>query len=447
MSAHPVAPSAAAVRTLVAWWEQRVVGALALDRHGAMRFAYDEDWLSDDAAPALSLSLPKRSKSFSNRRCAPFFEGLLPEGSERDAVAGALGVSPDHAFGILAGIGGEVAGAVSLWPEGQVPPGTTPDSAATPDPLATPDYAATPAEPLSDSDLVRVLDEIRTRPLLANGERGLRLSLAGAQSKLPVVEVDGRIALPPPGGPTSHILKPAGERFPAITENEAFAMRLARRLGLSAAPVEPRVVKGRPLLLVKRYDRDRTPDGSLRRLHQEDFCQALGVAPRLKYAADGGPGFPDCFALVRRACPCPDAQLRKLLDAAVYHVLVGNADAHGKNYSLVRRGPGFGAVEVAPLYDVLCTVAYPSLSPRLAMKIGGRATLEELRPKDWDRFAERCQVDSAAVGPRIAELCSMAMQHCDAVAEELARPGLDHAALRDFAVRVRRRAAVLERAA
>lgn len=100
--------------------------------------------------------------------------------------------------------------------------------------------------------------------------------------------------------------------------------------------------------------------------------------------------------------------------------------------------PSAGAVEVAPLYDVLCTVAYPSLSPKLAMKIGGR---------DWDRFAERCQVDSAAIGPRIGELCSMAMQHCDAVAEELARPGLDGAALRDFAVRVRRRAAVLERSA
>lgn len=320
-SARPAASGAAAVRTLVAWWEQRVVGALALDRHGAMRFAYDEDWLCDDAAPPLSLSLPKRSKSFSHRRCAPFFEGLLPEGSERDAVAGALGVSPDHAFGILAGIGGEVAGAVSLWPEGEAPPGPTLDPLATPDPLA-PAHAATPAEPLSDSDLVRVLDEIRTRPLLANGEGGLRLSLAGAQSKLPVVEVDGQIALPPPGGPTSHILKPAGERFPAITENEAFAMRLARRLGLSAAAVEPRVVKGRPFLLVKRYDRDR-----------------------------------------------------------------------------------------------------------------------------WGRFAERCEVDSAAVGPRIAELCSMAVQHCDAVAEELAKPGLDHAALLDFADRVRRRAAVLERSA
>lgn len=428
--------SAAAVRTLVAWWEQHVVGVLALDRHGAMRFAYDDDWLADDAAPPLSLSLPKRPGSFSHRRCAPFFDGLLPEGSERDAVARALGVSPDHTFGILAGVGGEVAGAVSLWPEGQAPPGS---------------HAAKPARPLSDAHLVRLLDKIRTRPLLANGEEGLRLSLAGAQSKLPVVVADGRIALPPPGGPTTHILKPADERFPVITENEAFAMRLAVKLKLSVAPVEPRVVRGRPFLLVERYDRDRMPDGSLRRLHQEDFCQALGIVPRLKYAADGGPGFPQCFELVRSACAGPDAQLHKLLDAAIFHVLVGNADAHGKNYSLLRRGPGFGAgpgfgvVEVAPLYDVLCTVAYPDLSPKLAMKIGERATLEELRPKDWTRFAEKCGVGSAVISRRIAELCDRAVLYSDAVARELVIPGLDYSALLHFADLIRRRSAMLER--
>lgn len=444
--------SAAAVGTLVVWWEQQIVGVLALDRHGAMRFAYRDDWLSDDAAPPLSLSLPKRPGPFSHRRCAPFFEGLLPEGTERDAVAGTLGVSPDHAFGILAGVGGEVAGAVSLWPEGQVPPGShaaTPDplatDLATPDPLATPNYAAKPARSLSDPNLVRLLDKIRTRPLLANGEEGLRLSLAGAQSKLPVVVADGRIGLPLPGGPTTHILKPADERFPAITENEAFAMRLAVKLKLSVAPVEPRVVRGRLFLLVERYDRDRMPDGSLRRLHQEDFCQALGIVPRLKYAADGGPGFSQCFELVRRACARPDAQLRKLLDAVIFHVLVGNADAHGKNYSLLRRGPGFGVLEVAPLYDVLCTVAYPGLSPKLAMKIGECATLEELRPKDWTRFAQRCGVGAAVISRRIAELCDRAVLYSDAVARELVIPGLDYGALLHFADLIRRRAAILER--
>ena len=419
-----------AVRALVAWWGRSVAGVLSLDRHGAMRFAYDDAWLADRASPALSLSLPKRSRSYSSARCAPFFEGLLPEGAERDAVAGALGVSPENVFGILAGVGGEVAGAVSLWPEGQQPPGVA------------------AAEPLSEAALADLLDAIKTHALLANGEDGLRVSLAGAQSKLPVVAAGGEIALPVAGGPTTHILKPANERFPAMTENEAFAMRLARRIGLSAAPVEPWVARGRTFLLVERYDRARVPSGGVRRLHQEDFCQALGFVSRRKYAAEGGPGFPECFDLVRRACTRPDEDANRLLAAAVLQVLVGNADAHGKNYSLVRRGPGFGdEVELAPLYDVLCTVAYPGLSPKLAMKIGGRTTLEELRPADWDRFARRCGLDPSTVRRRVAELTKLAAQRCDGVAQELARPGLDHDALQGFASRTRRRAARLERSA
>ena len=423
-----------AVRALVAWWGRRVAGVLSLDRHGAMRFVYDDAWLADRTAPALSLSLPKRSQSFSSAHCAPFFEGLLPEGAERDAVAGALGVSPENVFGILVGVGGEVAGAVSLWPEGPQPPG------AAAEPLA--------AQPLSEAALADLLDAIKTHALLVNGAGGLRMSLAGAQSKLPVVAGGGEIALPVAGGPTTHILKPANERFPAMTENEAFAMRLARRMGLPAAPVEPRVAHGRNFLLVERCDRARVPSGGVRRLHQEDFCQALGFVSRRKYAADGGPGFPECFDLVRRACTRPDEDADRLLDAAVLQVLVGNADAHGKNYSLVRCGPGFGdEVELAPLYDVLCTAAYPGLSPKLAMKIGGRTTLEELRPADWDRFARRCGLNPSTVRRRVAVLCKLAAQRCDGVAQELARPGLDHDALQGFASRTRRRAARLERSA
>ena len=426
-----------AVRALVAWWGRRVAGVLALDRRGAMRFAYDGGWLADHAAPALSLSLPKQSRSFSSARCAPFFEGLLPEGAERDAVAGALGVSPENVFGLLAGVGGEVAGAVSLWPEGQQPPGEA---------SGAPTAAVAPVQPLSEAALARLLDAVKTHALLANGEDGLRLSLAGAQSKLPVVVAGDEIALPVPGGPTTHILKPANERFPAMTENEAFAMRLAHALGLSAAPVEPRTAQGRNFLLVERYDRACAPDGAVRRLHQEDFCQALGFVSRRKYAADGGPGFPECFDLVRHSCTRPDEDADRLLAAAVLQVLVGNADAHGKNYSLVRRGPGFGdAVEFAPLYDVLCTAAYPGLSPKLAMKIGGRATLEELRPADWDRFARRCGLDPSTVRRRVAEICQLAARRCGGVARELAQPGLDHDALQGFARRTRRRAARLER--
>ena len=149
-------------------------------------------------------------------------------------------MSRGNDFGLLDALGGDVAGALSLLPESVVPAAGR-----------APDYAP---RLLDDHGLVDVLDALPTRPLLA-GRDGLRLSLAGAQSKLPVVLVDGRVALPAPGQPTTHILKPTIARFPGTTENEALAMRLAAACGLPVAPVEARVAGGRPYVLVTRYDR------------------------------------------------------------------------------------------------------------------------------------------------------------------------------------------------
>ena len=274
-------------RSLTVWWDGEVVGSLALDRRGAMRFAYAPRWLAEDFAPPVSFSLPKRPASFSTRECLPFFEGLLPEGAQRDAVAAALGVSPGNTFGLLAELGAEVAGALSLWPDGQAPPRR---------------HAAEPPELLSEEAFIQLLDTIRTRPFLAGHQGGLRLSLAGAQSKMPLTVMDGTLALPSPGQPSTHILKPSTARFPAITENEAFAMRLAARMGLSVARVQPGVAASRSFLLVERYDRRVEDDGTIKRLHQEDFCQALGVPPAQKYASEGGPTFARCFDLVRLVC-------------------------------------------------------------------------------------------------------------------------------------------------
>ena len=408
-------------RTLTVWWEGAVVGSLTADRHGAMRFAYDADWLADPAAPALSVSLPRRAEPFPPRQCRPFFEGLLPEGAQRDAVASALGVSRANEFRLLERLGGEVAGALALWPAGETPPRFE---------------AAGTASSLPDDELAALLASLETRPFLA-GTRGLRLSLAGAQSKLPVVLVDGRVALPVPGQPTTHILKPPIARFSATTENEAFAMRLAARLGLDAAPVEPYLAAGRACLLVTRYDRRQEPDGAVRRLHQEDFCQALGIVADRKYAADGGPGFRQCFELVRRACTRPAVEVLKLLDAAVVQVLLGNADAHGKNYSLLHRK---GRIELAPLYDLLSTVAWPDLSPNFAMRVARRARLEEMRRSDWDRFADAAGLGAPFVRRRVRELADLAPSRAAAVAGELARPGLDEEALADCAERVTDRA-------
>ena len=409
------------MRTLTVWWEGAVVGSLTADRHGAMRFAYDGDWLADPAAPALSCSLPRRPEPFPPRRCRPFFEGLLPEGAQRDAVAGALGVSRANEFRLLERLGGEVAGALTLWPTGETPP-----------PFEAPGSAVA----LVDDELAALLAGLDTRPFLA-GTQGFRLSLAGAQTKMPVVLLEGRIALPAPGQPTTHILKPPIARFPATTENEAFAMRLADRIGLDVAPVETYPVANGCCLLVTRYDRRTGPDAEVRRLHQEDFCQALGVVADRKYAADGGPGFRQCFELVRRACSRPAVEVLKLLDAAIVQVLLGNADAHGKNYSLLYRG---ASVELAPLYDLLSTVAYPDLSPGFAMKVARRATLQELRRGDWDRFARSVGLGAPFVRRRVGELTVLALARADAAASELAGPGMDPGALADCAERITGRA-------
>lgn len=370
---------------LSVWWNDAIVGTLRLDEHGDTTFVYAPDWLARPDCSALSRSLPKQSEPFDRRRTRPFFAGLLPEEAQRDAVARALGLSRGNDFALLKALGGDVAGALTLWPEGETPPAYD---------------GAVAREPLGDNALIAMLDALPTRPFLA-GDEGLRLSLAGAQSKIPVVLVDGEVALPTPGQPTTHILKPPMTRFAASTENEAFAMRLAAAVGLSTAPVEARRVKDRPFLLVERYDRTIDGAGIARRLHQEDFCQALAIPPEHKYAAEGGPTFKRGFQLLREATSRPALEVLKLLDAAIFNLIVGNADAHGKNYSLLYVPAG---TVLAPLYDIMCTAAYPEVSAKLAMKIGELSVLEDLKRPPWTQFATDTGLGGAFVRRRVAEL-------------------------------------------
>ncbi len=406
------------MRTLDIWWEGRIVGQLTQSQHGELGFAYASVWLDDEIAPGLSASLPKRAEPFTRRECRPFFSGLLPEESQRDAAAQALGVSRGNDFALLDRLGGDVAGALQLLPPGEGP--------------TAPTLGQRPV-PLDDDGVIRVLDALPARPLLA-GEKGLRLSLAGAQSKVPVILVDGAVALPAPGQPTTHILKPPIARFTATTENEAFVMRLAAAIGLDVAPVEARVVRDRPYLLVERYDRAVGTSGQVRRIHQEDFCQALGVPPETKYASEGGPTFKDCFELLRRIAERPAVDVLKLLDAVIFNAIAGNADAHGKNFSILYSDEG---PRLAPLYDLLATVAYPELSPKFAMKIGKRSTLAELDARGWGAFAADAGLGLPLIRRRVSEISEKVIAQADKAAGALSDQRLDQAALerlRDLAV-------------
>jgi serine/threonine-protein kinase HipA len=411
---------------LTVFWDDALVGLLQLDDHGDISFGYASDWLADPSKPAISASLPKQTEAFGRRQSRPFFAGLLPEEAQRDGAARALGVSKGNDFALLDALGGDVAGALVLWPE-----------------HSAPHQAQPPFAPrlLDDATLEALLEELPRRPLLA-GDDSLRLSLAGAQPKLPVVLVDGKVALPAPGQPTTHILKPPIERFEGTTENEAFCLRLASAVGLLAASVEPRRTGGRGYLLVQRYDRATDPDGNIFRVHQEDFCQALGIAPECKYASEGGPNFKSSFDLVRRVCSRPAVDVLRLLDAAIFNVLIGNADAHGKNFSLLylKSGP-----TLTPLYDLMATILYPQVNAKIAMKIVKMSAIEDLDGRIWRKFALDMGLSAPYVRQRVLALSHAVLENCSGVAQQIDEEGFASETLAQLVEVISTRAELLRR--
>ena len=207
-------------------------------------------------------------------------------------------------------------------------------------------------------------------------------------------------------------------------------MRLAARIGLRAAPVALREVQSRKFLLVGRYDRATGGEGVVHRIHQEDFSQALGIWPERKYAAEGGPTLRDCFGLLRRTAARPAVEVLKLLDAAIFNLIAGNADAHGKNFSLLYAE---GGPCLAPLYDLLSMIAWPELSPRLAMKIGKRALLDEMDARGWELFAAEAGLGLPLVRRRVAEIAAAVGSEARETAGSLENEGLDGAAMSKFA--------------
>ena len=406
-------------RILEVWLLGQSVGQL-IQADGRLSFSYSPRWLQSPSAQPLSRSLPLRPEPFDDKATRPFFAGLLPEGDKRKLVAMALQVSPQNDYALLNGIGGECAGAVTLLEPGQQPTG-----------LPSEQYVRW----LDDGELIAILDELPRRPMLA-GKDGLRLSLAGAQDKLPVVFVNGHIGLPKQNTPSSHILKPAISAVEGSVYNEGLCMALAMRLKLSVASTSIRRVADRVYLLVERYDRLRQPDGSLQRLHQEDFCQALGVAPEYKYQNEGGPDLTQCFDLIRKATRPSAPQVLRLLDYVIFNALIGNHDAHAKNFSLIytRRG-----TVLAPLYDTLSTAVYANLTDKMAMKIGSKYKFTEVQKQHWEQFAQAAGLSPVQVKKRILTLASLLPSEAVSLRHELTTQDLNHDILSEIVGIIERR--------
>ena len=341
-----------------------------LERLGPTRYAltYDDRAVQrhGEGAVVLSASLPVRSERYPNAQTKPFFEGLLPEGVVRQEIARTVGVSEANGFGLLEALGADCAGAVVVL---------GPETAA--------ERAEGEIRWLTEDEIAERLRELPRRPLGAAPDEGIRLSLAGAQHKLLITRApNGRMGQPVHGTPSTHIVKPGQDAYPDVVANEAFCLRVASCAGLDAAHTEIQAFGGIETLVIERYDRTFSGSGTIVRLHQEDFCQALGILPAAKYEQEGGPSFSAIAGLLRELGSARD--LGAFARAVLVAFLLGNSDAHGKNFALLYDEPG--RVRLAPVYDIVSTAVYPELTTRLAMSVAGVDDPARVRRPAWDEM-------------------------------------------------------------
>ena len=340
-------------------------------------------------SPLVSVAMPVSTTPYTDQRVRPFFQGLLPEGPARAMLAHDLRLAADDDFGMLAVLGRDCAGALVVLRPGETPPVGS----------------ATPPNVLDEAEIERRLRALPADPLGVSGS--VRASLPGVQPKLLLSQSGGVWCEPDAEHPSTHILKPALPDLHHSVENEAFCLALAARSGLRAATTSTAHFGPLHVLVSERYDRIISADGTTRRVHQEDICQARSIrtdSPRRKYEAHGGPSLRAIAQLLRKW----GAEPSELLEMITFHVLVGNADAHGKNISLLHTNDG--RITLAPLYDVMCTVVYDGadggrkVDTSAAMEVNGQTDIRAISADDLVAEAVRWKLRADPARAIISDL-------------------------------------------
>jgi serine/threonine-protein kinase HipA len=396
---------------LPVYFEQRLVGTIDVDKNGP-GFVYDSNWIGLKGAFPISTTMPLRSERVASDAFLPWAANLLPESEQLRTLGQILGMARSDVVGLLSAIGGDTAGALAI---GQ--PGRT--SSVQWRPIGNPE------------DLERVINDLPNKPFLV-GDEGVSMSLAGVQSKLAVaVDPNGNICIPMNGSPSTHILKPDSARLSGSVQNEAFCLTLARRMKIPTPDVTTGRAGNRTYLLVNRYDRSNV-GGRWRRLHQEDYCQALGVPPSAKYESNRtgiqGPSLKDMFDLTRRHMP--PTELIGLLDMVIVNVLFCNTDAHAKNYSIMIRA---GGASLAPMYDLMCGEVWENVTKNLAQKIAGESRGDHIKRTHWQRFARECGLNPRQVLDRVTRLAKSVITEAEAAAAEVCSMPAGHHVILDHA--------------
>ena len=331
-------------KTLDVWMNGELVGHWTFASAGVHSFAYDPVWLENPLRRSLSLSLPlsQGTTPFSGKIVEFYFDNLLPDSiGIRKRLAFKFGAESTHAFQLLEKIGRDCVGAIQLLPGGS----------------PAPDVRRIDAEPLSESEIERILDDtVSNRNIGVPEEDELRISIAGAQEKTALLWHNDQWCRPRRTTPTTHILKlPLGEvggmraDFSTSVENEWLCAKLLRAYGLPVADSTFGMFGRHKVLVVTRFDR-RLIDGWWARLPQEDFCQVTGMSPEQKYEENGGPGISTILDILRGSDDA-EADRKNFMAAQLIFWMLAAPDGHAKNFSIF-----IGQQDhflLTPFYDVM----------------------------------------------------------------------------------------------
>ena len=351
-------------------------------------FEYDPQWLSQPGSYVLAPQFALSSERFTGTLVRSYFENLLPEGRALDDVVSAMALRDPSPFELLGQLGKDLPGVLSLLPQDALP-------------ALQQQY-----QPLSFAELSARLQS--ETPLLVSNDSAT-MSLPGAQEKMGLSfdAASKRLSTSVGTSPTTHILKPdtRQRRYQPSAINEYACIKLARAAKLPVPEVwllrVPEVA-----YVVQRYDRVSVA-GNIVSLHQFDGCQMLGHGSAWKYQRQGGlVSLPKLVATLR-SLRLRGSDMLQLQRWVMFNYLIGNADAHAKNLSVLVDAEGF---RLAPFYDLLCVRAYSHTADDgdsdLALYIGDESRFDEVGAHSWEALCSDCGFGFA---PLLAEFRRMAL--------------------------------------
>lgn len=347
--------------------EQRKVGSIEGESYRDATFSYSHEYINDNSNSPISISLPFSETKFSPEKTKCFFEGLLPEGFSRKAVAKWIKVDEDDYLTILSVLGRECLGALKIIEEKEIDD-------------------VTGYELLSLKQVKELAEEGATKSTQILTET--HLSLTGASGKVGLYydEKNDRWYLPIGDAPSTHIVKQSHVRFSKIVQNEQLCMLTAKNIGINV-PDSFIINVGNSsdaeiLYATKRFDRinnDTKLIDNLKvpyRLHQEDFAQAMGIPSSDKYEREKKEYLRRMFDLIRQNATDPIVEQINLWTQICFNFLIGNTDAHIKNFSLLYNS-NLKGISLAPAYDIVSTRVY-NMTNEMSIYLGNEKYIDKM---------------------------------------------------------------------